>query len=154
MDTAIYAALIAFAGAIIGALIQAYADDLKRLFSSNKINNKDLIGKWDCIWNLEQSDDSHPDAVRDVLEIYKSSGSWITGRANTPEIGDWMLNGYFHRAGYLTFTFQGIGRNQLAGSGIVKLNIERNIFEGLWSQVDPQGIIVSGTTTWKKMKDS
>lgn len=154
MDTAIYTSLIAFAGAIIGALIQAYADDLKILFSSNTSNNKDLIGNWDCIWNIENPGGSHPDAIKDVLEIYKSSGPRITGRANTPEIGDWMLNGYFQRAGYLTFTFQGIGRNQLTGSGIVKLNFERNIFEGLWNQVDPQGIIVIGTTIWKRMEDS
>jgi len=154
MDTAIYAALIGFAGAIIGALIQAYTDDLKRLFSSEKINNKDLIGKWDCIWDVEKSDGNHPDALRDVIEIYKTNGSRITGRANTPGIGDWLLNGYIQRSNFLTFTFQGIGRNQLTGSGITKLNVERDIFEGLWNQVDQQGLIVSGTTTWKKMKNS
>lgn len=149
MSIELAVALIGFAGALAGAFINAYSTELKALVFGRLNRNKDLVGEWDCIWDIEIPE-KHP-SIQDTVTIEKISGESVRAVAHTPAVGKYRLAGRISQSSLLTFFYEGLDdRRPLGGVIILELNAVRNEMHGYWHEYSPKRVIIGGATRWKK----
>ena len=142
-------ALIGFTGAVVGALINAYSAELKALVLGRLNRDKDLVGNWDCTWDIDIPE-RHP-TIRDTVTIEKVSGETVRAVAHTPAVGKYRLVGRISQSNLLTFFYEGLDdRRPLGGVVILELNAIRNQMSGYWHEYGPDRVIIGGPTQWKK----
>ena len=149
MSTQLAVALIGVAGALGGAFINAYSEELKALFLGRLNQNKGLLGEWDCLWDID-TPEKEP-SIQDTVTIEKISGELIRAVANTPAVGKYRLTGRISQSSLVTFFYEGLDdRRPLGGVVILELNAKRNEMHGYWHEYGSKRIIVGGATLWKR----
>jgi hypothetical protein len=149
MSTQVAAALISGVSALIGVLITAYSAELKDFFLGRLNRNKDLLGEWDCSWDIDNP--AKDGSVQDIVTIQKISGEAIRAIANTPSVGKYRLTGRISQSSLVTFFWEGLhDRRPLGGVVILELSVVRNKMDGYWHQYGPERIIIGGATQWKR----
>jgi hypothetical protein len=150
MDSTVIAAIIGAGGAIVVAVVTAFAPELKILLAGKARTNSDLIGKWNCTWHVRRESGEN-NTINDVVKISKVWGEnlWAPG-VNTVS-GDYKITGRVSRSYLVTLHYEGDGRRQpLGGVVILKLNSTRDSMNGYWYQYGLEERIVGGSTTWTK----
>lgn len=152
MDSAIISGLIAVAGAIVGALITVFKEDIRAVFTSASAKDERLLGVWECQWWLSE-DESEPPEVEDTVEITKSSEGEVEAEGFAKEtMGKYKLYGNLSRRNILTLTFHGAEKENLTGIAILRLNALEDEMYGYWYQWSPQDDFVGGVTRWRHTK--
>jgi hypothetical protein len=146
-------AYITAGGAIVAAVITAYAADLRSVLSGRARANRDLLGKWDCAWTTTYP--RRADAITDVVDVQKIRGERITATAHTPVYGGYALTGRVTVSNLVTIHYEGYGeRGLLGGVVILQLNATRTEMTGHWYEHTPERSFVGGTVIWRKCKNT
>lgn len=150
MDPNIKGAIIAFLGAIFGALIQAYSHQIQYIIQKC-FKRYDLVGLWRGKWY--DGSDLRPKGIyiADAVHITKIVNHTLYAVGVVPHSGNYSIKGTFVKANVLQYIFE--GSDNLSGSrggGIMTLNSTRNQFSGTWEQVDNNGGISIGRCVWIK----
>src|SRR6266567_1266200 len=149
MTTEVTVAVIGFAGAIAGAIIKTFSEELKSLALGRFNRNKDLLGDWECKWTIETPEKQH--TISDTVTVHKVAGEKVSATAETPTIGRYRLAGRISESGLVTLTYGGQqDRRFLGGVVILKLNAGRDTLRGHWHECDKEGVFWGGDTTWQK----
>ena len=86
MSSEVISAIIAAAAAVIAALITSYSHELRALISGTLRQNTDLIGRWECTWQVDYP--KKWDDIKDVVNILKVAGERIVALASTATAGE------------------------------------------------------------------
>lgn len=150
MDTAVLIAIIGAGGAIIGALIRAYAYEWKTLLSGRAGLHSDLVGPWNCSWTVTKGAETVREIV-DVVNIARVWGETFRGGGASAQTGGYKFRGRISRSLLVTLHYEGVdSRQPLGGVVILKLNPTRRSMTGYWYQYQPDESIIGGRTTWEK----
>jgi hypothetical protein len=87
MPDSIVQALIALFGTVAGALIKAYAEELKAFVQGRFFFNSDLQGGWDCKWSVTFP--KKENTIKDVVTL-KISADRIRAIGRTHSI--WFIS--------------------------------------------------------------
>jgi hypothetical protein len=161
MDAGISAALIGSGGAVLGAMITAFAPELVALLRKKSKASKLIDGEWICEWAYDTATykglDQYKDKViNDNVVVDRVRGSQIHASSRTGKdrtiIGEYVLRGEISYTNIVTLVYSGKEKNGLVGTVILKLNFTQEEMQGYWVQINPEGNFVGGATRWTKKK--
>lgn len=148
--TAIIAAIIGLIGVILGALIQAFAPQIRSIFFSHK-DAPIFTGMWSCHWEItDPPDHTYLSPIEDVVEITKVVGNNIIGKATGPIHGSYVLEGRISPFS-VTLLYYGVGTT-INQNGVILLkrsDLSDEMY-GSWYQYLDNRLLI-GTASWKKM---
>ena len=148
MEKEITAGIIGAVGAVVGAAIAGFKDEIKNFFRFRASkDNQYLLGTWDCTWVALTSPPNEP--IKDSVKITSVSGNLVKGAGSTPGGGDWELDG---KAADLAVSFSySVPQQQQFRPGAVVLKKDNpNQMSGAWAEYKVHGDVQSGTTTWNR----
>ena len=149
MSTDLVVGLIGFAGAVAGAIINAYSVELKALALGRLNRDKDLVGEWDCEWDIVVPEKKP--TIQDTVTIERIYGEKVRAIAQTPRIGGYRLAGRISPSNLLTFFYEGLADlRPLGGVVILDLDAGRNKMSGHWYEYKEDRTFIGGATRWRK----
>ena len=132
MDPTVEAKIIGAAGVIIGAIVKAFAPDLKVLLTGKARTNSDLVGTWRCTW-LVREQTGKETKIGDIVRISRVWGEKLWARGINTEYGDYKITGRVSRSSLVTLHYEGVERRQPRGGVLImKLNAMREEMNGYW----------------------
>jgi len=150
-------ALLGLVGVVLAAVITAFKDEIGLLLTGKLGANRDLEGRWACIWHKRRlpSAGEPPTVISDVVRIDRVSGDRVTATGENAGAGTYRLSGRMLRSSVLTFSWSGDGPRQfLGGVAILELNTARTKMTGYWSEVTEDRTFIGGEVTWTKQSAS
>jgi hypothetical protein len=144
MREAIVSAIL---GASITAVFTLFPEETKALILGRRGRNRDLIGKWNCIWKV--SNDGKE--IKDHILISKVAGERVLGTGKNTISGNYIISGRLSPSYLLTLTYCGVDKKSvLGGVVILELNATRDVMKGHWLQYRENREFHGGTTIWEK----
>lgn len=149
MDPQIANGIIAASGAVVGALLGAYKDELRGLFSGNSESGY-LEGPWKCEWFIDEPAGHVPDNVTDMLNITKVRGSRIAGEGSNTIYGPYRIEGVVSNFA-ITLRYSGTTATEpMVGVVILMKAARKDRLEGMWWQYGEAHRFKGGRTVWQK----
>jgi hypothetical protein len=148
VELPIIAALIGVGGALTGALLGVFKEEIKNAFQFAKSRrNVFLLGPWDCTWDTTAP--TKRAEIRDRVDITSVRGNLVKGNGSTPGYGTWSMDGRVSHLA-LSASYSGKATNQnLPGSLVLKI-VNNDEMSGAWAQYSKTGDVLSGTTVWRR----
>jgi hypothetical protein len=148
VDLQIIVALITVGGALVGALLGVFKEEIKNAFRfADSRKNGFLLGAWDCTWDTVAP--TKRQEIRDRVNITSVSGRLVRGNGSTPGFGTWSMDGRVSPLA-LSASYSGEATNQdLPGSLVLKIDTNDQM-SGAWAQYSKTGDVLSGTTVWRR----
>ena len=149
-NVSIAVAVIGLLGGILAALIAAFAEDIRGLFSGRSKELKRFVGHWRCTWEADVGVRAGQKLV-DNVHVTKVAGAEIVA-TGANQHGGYDLTGSILHNNLIIFTYGGERLEKaLAGVVILYASTKRDRMEGRWDQYAEDEKFVGGTTTWEKV---
>jgi hypothetical protein len=138
----------AIAGGMVTGGITIFGESAKTLVSGKRARNRDLLGKWNCVWHVEGHEN---EPIKDHVLISSIAGEEVVAFGKNTAVGNYKLTGKLSNSYLMTFIYGGEDRRiALGGVVILELNATRDVLKGHWWQYDENRNFCGGTTVWEK----